>query len=85
MKANCMMGIFQEIGRAWLTVDSDIYIWTFERSGDVRYFSASCENILAVGLVKPCANVFTSCIQYLLILSTISETIFIGKYPQNFT
>lgn len=26
MKCNCMMGLFPEIGRAWLTIDSDIYV-----------------------------------------------------------
>lgn len=26
IKCHCMMGIFAEIGRAWLTIDSEIYV-----------------------------------------------------------
>lgn len=26
IKCHCMMGLFSEIGRAWLTIDSDIYV-----------------------------------------------------------
>lgn len=25
-KCHCMMGLFPEIGRAWLTIDSEIYV-----------------------------------------------------------
>jgi len=25
-----MMGLFTEINRAWLTIDSDIYVWAYE-------------------------------------------------------
>ena len=27
MQCNCMMGLFTEVERAWLTIDSDIYVW----------------------------------------------------------
>ena len=30
MQANCMIGLFPEIERAWLTIDSDIYVWRFQ-------------------------------------------------------
>lgn len=26
IKCHCMMGLFPEIGRAWLTIDSDLYV-----------------------------------------------------------
>lgn len=26
IKCHCMMGLFPTIGRAWLTIDSDIYV-----------------------------------------------------------
>lgn len=29
IKCHCMMGLFPEIGRAWLTIDSDIYVIIF--------------------------------------------------------
>ena len=30
MQCSCMMGLFPEIRRAWLTVDSDIFVWNYE-------------------------------------------------------
>jgi nuclear pore complex protein Nup155 len=30
VQCNCMIGLFPEIERAWLTIDSDIYVWRFE-------------------------------------------------------
>lgn len=29
IKCHCMMGLFPEIGRAWLTIDSEIYASVF--------------------------------------------------------
>ena len=31
MQCNCMMGLFPEIVRAWLTIDSDIFVWNYEK------------------------------------------------------
>jgi len=30
MQCNCMMGLFPEIYRAWLTIDSDVFVWNYE-------------------------------------------------------
>ena len=30
MQCNCAMGLMPEIRRAWLTVDSTIYLWNYE-------------------------------------------------------
>lgn len=30
MQSYCMMGLFPLIQRAWLSIDSDIYVWTYE-------------------------------------------------------
>lgn len=30
MQCNCMMGVFPEINRAWLIIDSDIFMWNYE-------------------------------------------------------
>lgn len=30
MQCNCMMGVFPDISRAWLTIDSDIFMWNYE-------------------------------------------------------
>lgn len=30
MQCSCAMGLFAEIGRAWVTVDSDLFVWNYE-------------------------------------------------------
>ena len=30
MQCSCYMGLFPEIGRAWLSIDSDVFIWNYE-------------------------------------------------------
>ena len=53
MQCNCIMGIFPEIGRAWLTVDSDIFVWRYADGDDLAYFDGLAETILSVSLVQP--------------------------------
>jgi nuclear pore complex protein Nup155 len=72
------MGLFPEIGRAWLTIDSDIYIWTYEHSRDVAYFDGLSHLIVSVGLIKPKPNVFIGDVKYLLVLTTPIEVIVLG-------
>ena len=72
------MGLFPEIGRAWLTIDSDIYIWTYENSRDVAYFDGLSQLIVSVGLVKPKPNVFINDVKYLLVLTTPIEVVVLG-------
>ncbi|PFX30165.1 Nuclear pore complex protein Nup155 [Stylophora pistillata] len=52
MQCNCMMGLFPEIRRAWLTIDSNIYVWNYEDGSDSAYFDGLDETILCAGLVK---------------------------------
>ncbi|KAB0800462.1 hypothetical protein PPYR_06202 [Photinus pyralis] len=78
MQCHSMMGLFTEINRAWVTVDSDIYIWTYENEGDVAYYDGLNESILSVGLITPKAGVFHNFIKYLLVLATTSDIVVLG-------
>ncbi|XP_036320971.1 nuclear pore complex protein Nup154 [Rhagoletis pomonella] len=78
IKCHCMMGLFPEIGRAWLTIDSEIYIWTYEQARDVAYYDGLNHLIVSVGLAKPKPGVFISDVKYLLILTTPIEIIVLG-------
>lgn len=73
-----MMGLFTEINRAWLTIDSDIYVWTYEQGTDVAYFDGLNETIISVGLIEPKVGVFHSFIKYLLVLTTAVDIIVLG-------
>lgn len=73
-----MMGLFPEIHRAWLTIDSDIYVWTYEDSTDVAYYDGLTETILSVGLIHPKPGVFHNYIKHLLVLTTAVEIVVLG-------
>ncbi|XP_044758799.1 nuclear pore complex protein Nup155 [Coccinella septempunctata] len=78
VQCHCMMGLFPEINRAWLTVDSDIYVWTYEENSDLAYFDGLSETILCVGLVKPKPRVFHNFIKYLLVVCTSVDIVVLG-------
>uniref|UniRef100_A0A182M8L3 Nucleoporin Nup133/Nup155-like N-terminal domain-containing protein n=1 Tax=Anopheles culicifacies TaxID=139723 RepID=A0A182M8L3_9DIPT len=78
IKCHCMMGLFPEIGRAWLTIDTDLYIWTYENARDVAYFDGLSQVIISVGLVTPKPGLFVSDVKYLLILTTPIEIVVLG-------
>ncbi|XP_029434414.1 nuclear pore complex protein Nup155 isoform X2 [Rhinatrema bivittatum] len=78
MQCNCMMGVFPEISRAWLTIDSDIFMWNYEDGGDLAYFDGLSETILSVGLVRPKAGIFQPHIHYLLVLATPVDIVILG-------
>ncbi|XP_046432876.1 nuclear pore complex protein Nup155 [Neodiprion virginianus] len=78
MQCHCMMGLFTDISKAWLTIDSDIYVWSYENGADVAYFDGLNETIISVGLVKPKPGIFQSYVKYLLILTTTIEISVLG-------
>ncbi|KAH9488744.1 hypothetical protein Btru_059325, partial [Bulinus truncatus] len=78
MQCNCMMGLFPEIERAWLTVDSDIFIWKYEDGSDLAYFDGLGETILSAALVKPKPGIFQPHIQYLMCLATPVDIVLLG-------
>uniref|UniRef100_A0A8C5EGR8 Nuclear pore complex protein Nup155 n=1 Tax=Gouania willdenowi TaxID=441366 RepID=A0A8C5EGR8_GOUWI len=84
MQFNCMMGVFPEISRAWLTIDNDIFMWNYEDGGDVAYFDGLIETILSVGLVKPKQGILQPHIHYLLVLATSVDVIILGlSFPKS--
>ncbi|XP_043230116.1 nuclear pore complex protein Nup155-like [Amphibalanus amphitrite] len=78
LQCNCMMGLFPELDRAWLTIDNDIYVWLFETGANLAYYDGLSETILAVGLVRPRPGVFQAHIQHLLCLATPLEIVLLG-------
>lgn len=78
MQQNCTLGIFPEISRAWLSVDSSIFFWAYDNGSDVAYYDGLTQTILAVHLFKPKPNVFKPHIRYLLCLVTAFEITLLG-------
>jgi nuclear pore complex protein Nup155 len=78
MQCNSNMGLMSLIKRAWVTIDSTIYLWNYENGSDLAYFDGLNEIILSVGLVLPKVGVFKDHIHYLLVLTTPTEIIILG-------
>ncbi|XP_041357627.1 nuclear pore complex protein Nup155-like [Gigantopelta aegis] len=78
VQCNFLMGLFPEIERAWLTIDSDIYVWKYEDGSDLAFFDGLNETILSTGLVKPKPGIFQPCVQYLLVLATPVDIVLLG-------
>ncbi|KAH8413233.1 hypothetical protein KR009_009074 [Drosophila setifemur] len=78
IKCHCTMGLFPEIGRAWLTIDSEIYIWSYNHARDVAFYDGLSHLIVSVGLVKPREGVFVQDVKNLLVLTTPIEVIVLG-------
>ena len=78
MQCNCTMGLLPEINRAWLVIDSNIYVWNYENGRDLAYFDGLNEVILSAGLVLPKTGVFQDHIQFLLCLATAVEIVILG-------
>lgn len=51
MQYNCSMGLSPEVERAWLTIDSDIYVWKYEDGEDLAYFDGLADTILNMAMV----------------------------------
>ncbi|CAB3985686.1 nuclear pore complex Nup155-like [Paramuricea clavata] len=78
MQCNCQMGLFPEIRRAWLSIDSDIFVWNYEDGSDLAYFDGLSETILSAGLVKPKPGIFQEHIKFLLCLTTPVDVVLLG-------
>ena len=78
LECNCAMGLFPEIARAWLTIDSVVYIWNYEDGKDLAYFDGLNQVVLCVGLATPKEGVFQPRIQYVLLLATAVEIVLLG-------
>ncbi|XP_074640475.1 nuclear pore complex protein Nup155-like [Tubulanus polymorphus] len=78
MQYHCMMGLFPEISRAWLSIDSDIFVWNYEDGSDLAYFDGLSDTILCAGLIIPKPGIFQPHIQYLLCLATPVDIVLLG-------
>merc|ERR1719347_168815 len=78
MQVNCAMGLFPAMRRAWLTIDSDLYVWRYADGGDLAYFDGLSSTILGVWLLVPRAGILQPSIQHLLCLATPTEVVLLG-------
>ena len=78
MQQNCEMGLFPEVSRAWLTIDSNIFLWAYDNSQDIAFYDGLTETIIGVGLITPKKGIFREHIRFLLCLTTSVEIVLLG-------
>lgn len=78
MQCHCTMGLLPAIKRAYLTIDTDIYLWRYDSGADVAYYDGLPDTIVSVGLVTPRVGVFQPFIRHLLVLTTATDIVVLG-------
>ncbi|KAF3942199.1 hypothetical protein ABW19_dt0210033 [Dactylella cylindrospora] len=79
VQVSTRMGLFAEIGRAWITVDSTLYLWNFSSGGDFQeYAEPTGSSILAVNLLKPRPGVFVDTVTHVLVVATSADITILG-------
>ncbi|CAG9535218.1 unnamed protein product [Cercopithifilaria johnstoni] len=74
----CTMGILPEIGRAYMTIDADLYVWNYDDNSDLAYFDGIPNTITKVAIAKPKAGVFQKHIHCLVIVATTREIVLLA-------
>ncbi|KAJ9533501.1 hypothetical protein QJQ45_026553, partial [Haematococcus lacustris] len=78
----CFCGVFPQINRAWASIDNSLFLWRYDRSGDVPVeYGGEEQAICAVGLARPRPGVFLAAIQHVIVLCTTTEVVLLGVCP----
>ncbi|WVF70035.1 hypothetical protein IAT40_004822 [Kwoniella sp. CBS 6097] len=72
------MGLFEEIERAWFTVDNKLFLWDYSDGRDFSRYDEQNDTIQAVGLVKARKDVFVDEITHVLVICTSSKATLLG-------
>ncbi|GAA5797410.1 hypothetical protein HPULCUR_002794 [Helicostylum pulchrum] len=77
IQCRCFMGLFPEIGRAWLTIDHRLFIWSYTNP-EIFEYKDQDQIIVSVGLTKPKPGIFSNQISYVLVFATPLQVIALG-------
>lgn len=72
------MGLFEEIERAWFTIDNRLFLWDYTDGRDFSRYDQQDSTIHAVGLVRARKDVFVDDITYLLVICTATKATLLG-------
>ncbi|KLT44819.1 nucleoporin-domain-containing protein [Cutaneotrichosporon oleaginosum] len=72
------MGLFEEIERAWFTVDNKLFLWDYTDGRDFSRYDQQDSTIYSVGLVRARKDVFVDDIHYLLVICTATKATLLG-------
>lgn len=72
------MGLFEEIERAWFTVDNRLFLWDYSDGREFSRYDQQADTIQAVGLVRARNDVFVDTITHLLVICTATKVTLLG-------
>lgn len=72
------MGLFAELKQAWITVDNRLYMWDYASGSGFQGYEDNSNTITAIRLVTPKMGVFTSAVDYVLVVATTVNVFLIG-------
>lgn len=72
------MGLFEDIERAWFTVDNRLFLWDYTDGREFSRYDQQADTIQAVGLVRARNDVFVDTITHLLVICTATKVTLLG-------
>ncbi|KAI6188866.1 hypothetical protein M3Y98_00400400 [Aphelenchoides besseyi] len=78
MQSNCGFGLFPVLSRAWLTVDTDLFLWNFETNKDLAFYDQITHTIVRIDLACVKAGIFESKVKFLLVVATTVDVIILA-------
>ncbi|KAI1698795.1 nuclear pore complex protein [Ditylenchus destructor] len=78
IQSNFATGLLPQISRAWMAVDSDLFLWNFEMNRDLAFYDGISNTILMVDLARPKAAFRKPDIHYFLIVVTTVDILLLS-------
>lgn len=71
-------GLFPDLHRAYLTVDSKLFLWNYNEKDDFLVYDELEDVIVAVAMAKPKKDVFVDSVKHILVIATIVEIVILA-------
>ncbi|KAK4686014.1 hypothetical protein P7C73_g4121, partial [Tremellales sp. Uapishka_1] len=71
-------GLFEEIERAWFTVDNKLFLWNYNDGRDFNRYDEQDDTIESVGLVRARKDVFVDDMTHVLVICTARKATLLG-------
>jgi nuclear pore complex protein Nup155 len=78
VKSRSFRGLFPEINRAYITLDSKLVLWNYFEGNQFTEYTKLDQIICAVGLMKPKPGIFVDKVKYVLVVATTVEIVMLG-------
>nr|CAD2172980.1 unnamed protein product [Meloidogyne enterolobii] len=78
MRSNFSTGLLPSIMRAWMSIDSDLYLWNFDNNRDLTYYDLINNTILRVDIAPPRPGFSVPSLHSILIVATTVDIVLLA-------